>query len=164
MRLDILPIRAVAGEVLPFDYTMDLSALDLYGECPIPQPVRVQGYAEHRADMLLLHMDIDFTVVTRCARCLKPLEIPIHYEIDRPMVDHVENEEDSDEILILDQGVIDLDEVVTETIVLEADMSYLCDEDCAGLCHTCGADLNEGPCKCPKEVDDRLAALADLLK
>ena len=44
-----------------------------------------------------------------------------------------------------------------ETIVLEAQMSYLCREDCAGLCPRCGKDLNEGPCDCPPEVVRTLA-------
>lgn len=164
MRLDILPIRAVSGEVLPFDYLLDLTELELYGERPIPGPVRVSGFAQNRADMFLLHMDISFHVVTRCARCLKPLDIPTVLHVDRPMADHVENEEDSEDILVLENGTIDLDEVAREAVVLEAQMSYLCREDCAGLCPSCGADLNEGPCGCPPEVDERFAALADLFR
>ena len=163
MRLDILPIRAVSGEVISFDYTLNLAELELYGEYPIPEPVRVSGYAEHRADLFLLHMDLAFCVETRCARCLKPLSIPTVLHVERPMADSVENEEDSDEILLLDNITIDLDEVAQETIVLEAQMSTLCREDCAGLCARCGADLNEGPCGCAPEVDERFAALADLL-
>ena len=41
MRLDILPIRAVSGEAIPFDYMLDLSGLSLYGEHPIPAPVHL---------------------------------------------------------------------------------------------------------------------------
>ncbi len=163
MRLDILPIRAVSGEAVPFDYTLQLADLELFGECPIPEPVRVRGFACNHADVYELHMDIAFQVVTRCARCLKPLTIPVTLHVERPMADNVENEEDSDDILVLENGTIELDEVVQETIVLEAQMSYLCREDCAGLCPKCGADLNEGPCGCAPEVDERLAALAELL-
>lgn len=164
MRLDILPIRAVSGEAIPFDYMLDLSGLSLYGEHPIPAPVHVSGFAQNRADVYELHMDIAFHVVTRCARCLKPLDLPVTLHVERPMADSVENEADSDDILVLDSGTVDLDEVARETIVLEAQMSYLCREDCAGLCPKCGADLNDGPCGCAPEVDERFAALADLLK
>lgn len=164
MRLDILPIRAVSGEVIPFDYMLDLAELELYGEYPIPEPVHISGFVQNRADVYELHMEIVFHVVTCCARCLKPLDIPVTLHVERPMADSVENEEDSDDILVLDNGTVDLDEVAQETIVLEAQMSYLCREDCAGLCPRCGADLNDGPCGCAPEVDERLAALADLLK
>ena len=163
MRLDILPIRAVSGEVLPFDYLLDLTELELYGERPIPGPVHVSGFAQNRADMFLLHMDISFRVVTRCARCLKPLAIPTVLHVDRPMADHVENEEDSEDILVLENGTVDLDEVFTTALVLAMDSKHVCSEDCKGLCATCGADLNEGPCGCKPEIDPRFAALAQLL-
>ena len=65
MRLAILPIRAVSGEVISFDYTLNLAELELYGEYPIPEPVRVSGYAEHRADLFLLHKDLPFCVEPR---------------------------------------------------------------------------------------------------
>ncbi len=164
MILDISPIRAASGKVLPFDYTLDLADLELYGEYPIPGPVRVTGCACNRADVLELHMDLDFHVVTRCGRCLKPLDLPTHYHVERPMADSVENEEDNEDILLLESGTVDLDAAACETIVLEAQMSYLCREDCAGLCPRCGADLNDGPCSCPPETDERFAALADLLE
>ena len=30
-----------------------------------------------------------------------------------------------------------------------------------GVCMTCGADLNDGPCGCEKEIDPRWAGLFD---
>jgi uncharacterized protein len=163
MILEISPLREENGARLDFDFPLNLAELDLYGECPIPAPVRVTGFTENRADMFLLHIDIDFTLVTRCARCLKPLEIPIHYAVDRPMADSVANEDDeNEEIIILDGGAVSLADVATETIVLEAEKSHLCHEECPGLCPKCGADLNEGDCGCPQDVDERFAALADI--
>ena len=38
--------------------------------------------------------------------------------------------------------------------VFELPLVPLCDEDCKGLCPTCGANLNEGPCGCEKEQSD----------
>jgi uncharacterized protein len=50
-------------------------------------------------------------------------------------------------------------------LLLSVPMQALCQPDCKGLCPTCGADWNEGPCDCPsEEVDPRWAGLADLLK
>ena len=41
---------------------------------------------------------------------------------------------------------------------------FLCKSDCAGLCVKCGKNLNDGACNCShKEIDPRLAKLADLL-
>ena len=39
-------------------------------------------------------------------------------------------------------------------LLLEFPLVPLCDEECKGLCPTCGANLNEGPCGCaPAEGD-----------
>ena len=47
-----------------------------------------------------------------------------------------------------------------EAVVLALPLAPLCRPDCAGLCPTCGADLNAGECSCPRgEVDPRWAAL-----
>jgi uncharacterized protein len=43
-------------------------------------------------------------------------------------------------------------------------LRVLCREDCAGLCPTCGTDLNHDTCSCVTEtVDERWSALRDLL-
>ena len=166
MWLNILPIRERDGARIEFDYPLDLSELELYGECPIPEPVRVHGFAEQRANVLMLHAECEYDVHSRCARCLKPVTAPTVRYIDRPMADSVADEDDdyADEIILIENDGIDLDEVAREAVILEAEYSYLCSEDCKGLCPTCGADLNEGPCSCKKEVDERFAALADLLR
>ena len=72
-------------------------------------------------------------------------------------------DEENDEIVLLDNGEVDLDEVFTTAAVLNMDAKHVCSEDCKGLCPTCGADLNEGSCGCKPERDPRFAALAQLL-
>ena len=37
------------------------------------------------------------------------------------------------------------------------------EEDCKGLCSTCGKNLNLGPCGCRKQIDPRFAVLEQLL-
>jgi Predicted metal-binding, possibly nucleic acid-binding protein len=45
---------------------------------------------------------------------------------------------------------IDLAGLLGEEIRLALPIRFLCKEDCKGLCPKCGANLNEGPCPCPK--------------
>ena len=75
----------------------------------------------------------------------------------------MQNEED-DEILLLEDGKVDVGELAREAFILDMYTKTLCSEDCKGLCPRCGADLNLGPCSCKKEVDPRLAVLAKLLE
>jgi uncharacterized protein len=42
-------------------------------------------------------------------------------------------------------------------------MAILCRDDCAGICPSCGTDLNSGSCDCVDDTTDpRWAALGEL--
>ena len=43
--------------------------------------------------------------------------------------------------------------LIQAAIVLDVPIIPLCTDDCKGLCTTCGANLNEGPCGCQHEND-----------
>lgn len=82
---------------------------------------------------------------------------------------HEAGEGEEHELVEEDLGVVTLTEplldtrpIVIEQIHLGIPMKPLCREDCQGLCGTCGADLNEGPCSCAPTGDARLAKLAAL--
>lgn len=58
---------------------------------------------------------------------------------------------------------VDLELVAREAILLALPLAPLCREECAGLCLTCGADLNESVCSCTlADGDPRWAALEGL--
>jgi len=58
---------------------------------------------------------------------------------------------------------LDLRDVVRELVLLDAPSTPLCRPDCAGLCLTCGANLNEGRCNCAAPpADPRWSALDQL--
>ncbi len=48
---------------------------------------------------------------------------------------------------------LDLRPLVRDALLLELPLAPLCQEDCRGLCPTCGADLNLGPCECRPAPD-----------
>lgn len=58
---------------------------------------------------------------------------------------------------------LDLGPVVRDVVLLDTPVAALCREACAGLCPTCGADLNDGPCGCESlHADDRWGVLDHL--
>jgi uncharacterized protein len=71
-------------------------------------------------------------------------------------------EKDADEdALRVVNDTVDLNEPVTEAVVLGLPFAPLCRPDCAGLCPRCGADLNETPGHRHEDAaDPRWAALA----
>ena len=59
--------------------------------------------------------------------------------------------------------ILDLTEAIRQYRVMALPMKPLCREECAGLCPTCGKNLNTGPCDCPaNEIDPRWAKLLKL--
>ena len=57
---------------------------------------------------------------------------------------------------------VDLTPELREGIILTFPNHPVCREECLGLCPSCGADLNRGPCSCEPPADDRWVALDSL--
>jgi len=164
MLLKLKDIKEAEGISIPFDYELDLSEYEFFGEKPLKECVRVCGKAENRAGAMQIIADADLMIDTVCSRCLKPIRVPKRQFICRAFADSLQDEE-NDDIYLVEGDVIDVDEIVTEAIVLEMDLVFLCSEDCKGLCPRCGADLNMTKCSCEPDVtDERLAVLKDILK
>ena len=162
MRLDLRSIIHVPGASLPFQFELDLSQLDFYGEKPFVHPVRVSGTVRNMADALLLEGTAETTLELVCDRCLKPFSQALRLPVSTLLAEELEDEE-SDDIILLEDGAVDLEDLARTAFILDMDTKTLCSEDCKGICPGCGVDLNQGTCTCKKEVDPRLAVLAKLL-
>ena len=100
-----------------------------------------------------------------CDRCAADFSRDIVFPLDVVLVTELANEENEDEwVFPLEGCSADLEDIVRTVFVLNLDSQLLCSEDCKGLCHRCGKNLNEGPCDCRKELDPRFAALKQLLE
>lgn len=162
MVIDVRPILHTPGKRLSFQFDLDLSDLEFDGRRPAARPVAVEGEVRNTADLLELDLTARTTLDAVCDRCGKefPLEQTVSYGC--MLAEELQNEE-SDEIVLLEDGKVDAGDLARTAFILGMDSKHLCSEDCKGLCPRCGADLNLGPCSCKKEPDPRLAALASLL-
>lgn len=163
MLLNVQKIINAPGERIEFQFDLDLSDVDFGGRYPVQNPVVVTGDVRNVAGMLLLQFTASTVLKSVCDRCLKSFDEAkrVHYEC---MLAQELEDEENDDILLLEDGCVDLDELVRTIFILEMDTKTLCSEDCKGLCPGCGVDLNQGSCTCKKEVDPRLAVLAKLLE
>lgn len=94
-----------------------------------------------------------------CRRCLAAADGEVVSEIHE-LYQQVVTDPDAFEI-VGDQ--IDLVPMVRENLLLDAPLAPLCRADCAGLCPTCGIDLNTASCDCTAvTVDPRWDALSQL--
>jgi uncharacterized protein len=116
-----------------------------------------------------LHTEVELT----CSRCLSSFNCPLTLDIEEeyiPTVDIVSGAllvmpEEPGSFVIDEHHVIDLSEAVRQYMLLTVPMKPLCREGCAGLCQSCGRNLNEGPCGCPPQaVDPRWSELSRLLQ
>lgn len=163
MLFDVKPILHVPGKRLEFQFELDLSDVEFSGRCPVSRPVKVSGEVRNTAGVLELALKAGTTLDAVCDRCGKRFlqEKEILYSC--MLAEELQNE-DSDEIVLLEDGEVDVGDLARTAFILGMDTKTLCSEDCKGLCPRCGADLNLGPCSCKKETDPRLAVLAKLLE
>ena len=94
-----------------------------------------------------------------CRRCLKMTGGTIAAHVEEVF----ERDPVEGETRLLKDAGIDLTDLAREAVLLELPVAPLCEDDCAGLCPTCGVDRNETACDCAaEETDPRWAALSDL--
>lgn len=163
MRLNVSKILHTPEASLPFHFEMDMSAQEFGGRYPVQAPVIVDGEVRNEAGVLVLFLQADTILHCVCDRCTKEFTRPKSVSYKCYLAQERENE-DSDDIVLLEDGTVDLEELAQTAFILDMDTKMLCSEDCKGLCFRCGANLNLGPCGCGKEVDPRLAALSKLLE
>ena len=164
MLLGLSKIIDCPGATVPFSTSVDLSDLCLGVSYPVSEPVKAEGMVRNTAGVLVMTGEITTCIHGTCDRCTAAFDREINLPINVVLVTEMANEENEDEwVFPLEGDSADLDDIVRTVFVLNLDSKLLCKEDCAGLCHRCGKNLNEGPCNCQKELDPRFAALKQLL-
>lgn len=162
MRLNLREIIHVPGASVPFACSLDLTQEEFFGERPITQPVHVEGTVKNVADVLVLEGQVSSVLDCTCDRCMTGFRREKVVPLSFLLAEEMEGEEDG-EIVLLDNGEIDVGDLAYTAFVLDMDTKHLCSDDCKGLCPGCGVNLNVEPCRCEKQVDPRWAALAQLL-
>jgi uncharacterized protein len=101
-----------------------------------------------------------------CRRCLRPLHGELRCdvrELYRARA-HEEAPDPDEDTYPLEGDHLDLRPLVRDALLLELPLAPLCRDDCRGLCPTCGADLNSGPCECPGDTTDPRWLALDVLR
>jgi len=161
MLLDLREVIGVPGGRARFDFEPDMTEAPVGSVIRVLQPARAAGDVTNRAGVLTFSAIVDAVCLCVCARCLKEFEYPVHKQIAAHLTEGGEGEDPDAYFLQGDKA--DLDEIILTEFILDTDERLLCREDCAGLCESCGSDLNEGPCQCKTKIDPRLAVLGQLL-
>ncbi|HWW54717.1 MAG TPA: DUF177 domain-containing protein [Acidimicrobiales bacterium] len=131
-------------------------------EAAVPDgaPVAVDLVLEAVEGGVVVKGNVTAPWVGECRRCLTAVAGEVVAEIEEIFVPDPEE----GQTWPIEHNQLDLEPVVREAVVLELPLAPLCRPDCLGLCPTCGADLNAGPCACDGEGGDPRWAVLDVLR
>jgi uncharacterized metal-binding protein YceD (DUF177 family) len=135
MRIDVT--RLAEGQETVLRATWDPKALDLsFPGRQYKTALDVEATAVRDIGIVKVRVLLKSDLVLTCSRCLKDFEssLDVSFDFIYPVDAH-------------DRFIVP-DEDIREELILSYPQKVLCQEACQGLCVRCGADLNEGACKC----------------
>lgn len=145
----------------PSDLGTDVIAVE--EGSPLLLTVRMESVVEG----ILVTGSVRGTATGACVRCLDPVtetvdgifqELFVH--ADRHDHHREVGDEDADEEQRIEDGLIDLDPVIRDTVVPALPFQPVCRPDCPGLCSVCGQPLADDPEHRHDQIDPRWAALS----
>jgi len=165
MILDVSQLIQNDGAIKELDFSLKLDDTFFNGQDIVFEtPFYLKGAVKNIAGVLYLNLNANVSFKTQCARCLDSVSVHHDFEVSE-IFSKTELADMEDDVTVLESGNIDLVEIVDKAFVGSLPINFLCDEDCKGLCPTCGINLNLESCLCADEyTDPRLAALKQFLK
>ncbi|MGZ4778129.1 MAG: YceD family protein [Thermoanaerobaculia bacterium] len=135
-------------------------------------PVKVEASAEQGGlpGEYVVEGTAQFTADFLCSRCVDPYPIVTNSAFHVRFRPRPEVSEEDEEVEITAADELDVEfysdrqvplrDLAIEQIQLAIPMKPLCNENCLGLCPTCGSNRNREKCSCDtKIVDERWGAL-----
>jgi uncharacterized protein len=157
-------IRSLADHAVTVDDTLSTDDAVWQDGDPKPSaPLRVKGRLSSAGPgRFYWHGSIEGDVALECSRCLG--DTTAHVTDDTHLIfaeaGSGDVADDPDVFLLDDRSnELDLRPAIREQWLLNVPGYALCRDDCKGLCPTCGAELNLGPCDCKSHADPRWESL-----
>ena len=151
------------------DRTLEASPEEIGLDSRFSKTVHLEVRLEKTSRQLNVSVQLGTGGVFTCDRCLDEFERSItnSYSVIYVMDGRTTPGADAMEVQVIapQTAHIDLGEDARQFAILALPQKILCREECAGLCPSCGANLNRGACGCSRdEVDPRWSDLQRLLK
>lgn len=165
-RLERRPGSMITVEdTVPAPVGLGLAMASVPEGSPIELDLRVESVMEG----VLVSGTADVEVRAECSRCLDPVEwneeVDLRELFAYPATDArgrpVGDEVDEDPLPVVQDDMIDLEPILRDAIVLALPLAPVCDQECRGICPTCGDRLDDDHRH--ESVDPRWAALGGLV-
>lgn len=177
----LLSIKEMEVRKIPFAETWKPNGFD-FADSGVEQkgPLTAEGVAEllpHTGGEVRIQGRVQGNLETECDRCLGRASFPIDAPFDLFYRAAASVAEEADEDAAIDEGEaqmgfyelpgLELEDIIREQLLLQLPMQRVCSAECKGICPICGANRNDGACKCGGQLeanpgDDRWMALKDL--
>lgn len=162
-------------ELRPVRFTVDIPAgeIDFVNPAAQTSVLHASGIAElvrNALGEIRISGSLSVAMEAPCDRCLEPARFALNKPFDLVYVPTPEDtggeralDESASEVGFYDGGGIELNDVLREVVVLALPMRWMCEDDCKGICPSCGRNRNEEECDCNnKAADDRWNKLRNL--
>ena len=163
MKIDLLDVVLHENKTCEYEVSLEAEEINVNGtDCKVvAAPVFILT-AANRADVRVdIKADSTVKLSVPCDRCLEPVEITVHIDIDEQIP--IENGSLAGEKpYFIGANTMDVESAIMDSIFSNYPYKVLCSEDCKGLCMKCGQNLNIKDCGCDRFVPDpRMAAFLD---
>jgi uncharacterized protein len=123
------------------------------------EPLDIRMSLYKAGDRFILEGKLNGVIEARCDRCLdsfgRVLDSAFRIFFARPLKEttkmDVEILDEDVEIDFIRDEEVELDGIIREQVYLSLPIKCLCSDHCAGLCPSCGGNLNKEQCKCRGE-------------
>lgn len=177
MRIHVtdIPVEGTVLEInVPAQHFTELTQLEADGECRFENDIFARLEIRKVADIVEVEGRIETKTSATCGRCLEAYETPVTHDFAVIFTQAPEPDLTREEIALREEDLgliyfkgdtIDIHDAIQEQVILSLPVRPLCREECRGLCHACGENLNEGDCNCNRgsTVDPRFAVLKNLM-
>ncbi len=152
MLLDLRSVFETEGSQKEFSEELDEREYELFGTKPFVERISVRGEVTNRAGVVTLTAKVSFPLRVACDRCLEEFTRQYDYTFTHTLVRQLQDE--WQDYIQVEDGVLNLEELILSDLLLELPTKLLCKEDCKGLCPQCGCNLNHQSCDCNKAYHD----------
>lgn len=163
--LNLRTVKLRSGEQFRDVLAVELEPLELAGQRYLPVPERPEAVLtiSRLSSGLLFELALETRLMGPCMRCLEEAAVAVVLDVrEYQATSPGESEELTTPYLADDR--LDVSAWGRDAVVLALPDQILCREDCAGLCASCGANLNREPCRCPPPEPDTRWSKLEILR
>jgi uncharacterized protein len=146
---------------LAVDFLLEHTMGEGLAKVPASTAIELDLRLESIHEGILATGEVFTTALAECSRCLEPLSLTVEVDFQELFAYSLEQEDD---FLIKDEQ-IDLEQAITDAVVLSLPFKPVCSSDCLGLCFECGVLMAKDPDHVHSEkIDSRWSELESFRK